>query len=149
VDKSSRQIEKIAKCEINFEKRGRRHIAPRIKGLTTMRQGKGWFVDSPVFAARNLKYEHVMRIVVRTEAGGIARSDVDVSVHGMVEIFLNSGGERAERLPCAMEGRQRNSGVGLIFGTNPIETWYTGENVIARPDVPGECLRGKEPTVPG
>jgi len=114
-----------------------------------MRQGQRRLVDLPAFAAGNLQDEDFMRVVVRTEPPGIAGSDVDIGVHGMVEIFLNSRGQCAERRPRAVERRQRNGGAGLIFGANAIEIRYAGENVIARADISGERLARKEPAILG
>ena len=56
-----------------------------------MRQGQRWLVDPPALAAGDLKYKDLMCVVVRAETGGIARSDIDVGVHSVVEIFLDSG----------------------------------------------------------
>jgi hypothetical protein len=149
VHKSPRQIQKIARIDIEFGKWGRRHVASGIKGLAAVRQRQRRLVDAPALAAGDLKHEYLVRVIVGTKTDGVAGSYIDACVHRMIELRLDRGGERAERLPSPLKSRQRNGSTGLILGTDAVEVWDAGEKITPRADGPGEGLGRKEPAASG
>ena len=64
-----------------------------------MRQHNGRLVNAPVFGSRKLQDQNLMRVVVRRESARIARGQISVSVHHVIELLLDTPTQMAVREP--------------------------------------------------
>ena len=86
VQEAAGNVKAVPRLEIDFDLWGSRIGDAPLTPLVSEWKVDGGVVDLPLLRSRDLKYEHVVRVVVDVQAASVRRCDVNVHLHGMSEL---------------------------------------------------------------